>query len=263
MALATLAASIDGKVIEPGEATISVTDEGLLRGDGVFEVVKVYAGRPFGLAAHLDRLQGSADAIELQVDRAAIEADVAAIASAAGGGDAALRIVCTRGGRRILLIEQLPEYPEPAALASVEYETNPILEGVKSLSYAANMQASRIARSKGAGEALFVRRDGTVLEAPTSAIFWVSNGTLRTPALDGGILASITRRVIVDALEVEEGRFALDDLLGAEEAFLASTTREVQAVAAVDGNRLPTIDGELTKRAARAVRAAVEAEIGG
>ena len=90
--------------------------------------------------------------------------------------DAALRLVSTRGGHRVVFVEELPGYPGPARLASVTYETNPILEGVKSLSYAANMQATRIAQAKGADEALFVRADGCVLEAPTSAIFWVSDG---------------------------------------------------------------------------------------
>lgn len=258
----TLSACIDGTLVAPAEATIPATDDGLLRGDGVFEVVRVYGGRPYGLASHLDRLEASAGAIQLPVDRAALEADAALAVEAAGPRDASLRIVWTRGGHRVVLVEELPAYPEPATLASVSHEVNPILEGVKSLSYAANMQATRMARMLGADEALFVRTDGTVLEAPTAAIFWVSEGTLRTPALDGGILASITRRTIVEELEVEEGSYKLFDLEAAEEAFLASTTREVQPIAAVDGRELPVIDGERTRRAAEAVRAAVEAELG-
>jgi branched-chain amino acid aminotransferase len=259
---ATLVACIDGSLIEPAQATIPVTDDGLLRGDGVFEVIRVYGGRPFGLDAHLDRLEASAGAIDLGVDRAALESDAATALGAAGPRDAALRIVWTRGGHRVLLVEELPAYPGPAALASIGHETNPILEGVKSLSYAANMQATRMARSLGADEALFVRPDGTILEAPTAAIFWVSEGRLRTPALDGGILASITRRTIVAALEVEEGSYKLFDLQGADEAFLASTTREVQPVSALDGTPLPLIDGKWTERAAEVIKAAVEAALG-
>ena len=114
-----------------------------------------------------------------------------------------------------------------------------ILNGVKSLSYAANMQATRLAKAKGADEAVLVRPDGTVLEPPTSSIFWVSaEGELRTPALDDGVLESITRDRLVKALDVEEGSWPVDDLRAAGEAFLASTTREIQAVAAIDGDEL-------------------------
>ena len=84
-----------------------------------------------------------------------------------------------------------------------------ILNGVKSLSYAANMQASRLAKARGADEAVLVRPDGTVLEPPTSAIFWVSaEGALRTPALDDGVLESITRDRLIKALDVERGQLA-------------------------------------------------------
>ena len=113
-----------------------------------------------------------------------------------------------------------------------------ILNGVKSLSYAANMQATRLAKAQGADEAVLVTPDGTVLEPPTSAIFWVSpQGALRTPALDVGVLESITRDRLVKALDVEEGAWPVADLRAAREAFLASTTREIQAVSAIDGSR--------------------------
>ena len=93
-------------------------------------------------------------------------------------------------------------------LATVTYSPTVILTGVKSLSYGANMQATRIAQARGADEALLVRPDGIVLEAPTSSIFWVSpEGGLRTPSIGSGILESITRAQIVQALHVEEGEF--------------------------------------------------------
>jgi branched-chain amino acid aminotransferase len=79
-----------------------------------------------------------------------------------------------------------------------------------------------------------VRPDAVVLEAPTSTIFWVSGDELRTPALETGILDSITRRALLADLDVVEGEFGLDDALSATEAFLASTTREVQPVSAID-----------------------------
>ena len=97
------------------------------------------------------------------------------------------------------------------------------------------MHATRIAKGGGVDEALLVRPDDVVLEAPTSTIFWVTNGELRTPALSAGILDSITRHVVVAALPVAEGDYSVSDLLGASEVFLASTVREIQTVAAVDG----------------------------
>jgi branched-subunit amino acid aminotransferase/4-amino-4-deoxychorismate lyase len=145
----------------------------------------------------------------------------------------------------------------------VTYSPTVILTGVKSLSYAANMQATRIAKARGAAEAILVRPDGVVLEAPTSSIFWVSaEGPLRTPALSTGILESITRARLVDELHVEEGEFELDDLLGAREAFLASTTREVQAIEAIDGIAL-VAPGPRTKTAAEAFARRVAAELTG
>ena len=87
----------------------------------------------------------------------------------------------TRGGRRIAATEPVPVHTETLTLASVSYQTTIILNGVKSLSYGANMQATRIAKAGGADEALLVRPDGTVLEPPTSSIFWVAAGRPRTP----------------------------------------------------------------------------------
>jgi branched-chain amino acid aminotransferase len=254
-------ASVDGAISSIAEARVPVADDGLLRGDGVFEMIRLYGGRPFALREHLDRLERSAAAIELAVDRAAIEREAAAVLDAFGDDDAALRIVLTRGGRRIVLTEALPEWPESARVATVTYSPTEILTAVKSISYAANMQATRIAVASGADEAILVRPDGVVLEAPTSAVFWVSDGELRTPALDVGILDSITRDRILAALEVAEGDFDAADLRGAEQAFLASTTREIQPISAVDGRELPGAPTR-AREAADALRAAVERELG-
>jgi branched-chain amino acid aminotransferase len=254
-------ASVDGAISPTAEARVPVADDGLLRGDGVFEMIRLYAGRPFALGEHLDRLERSAAAIELLVDRAAVEREVGALLDAFDDADAALRIVLTRGGRRIVLTEPLPTWPDAARVATVTYAPTEILTGVKSTSYAANMQATRIAAARGADEAILVRPDGVVLEAPTSAVFWVSDGELRTPSLDTGILDSITRDRILAALDVAEGDYDADDLRGAEEAFLASTTREVQPISAVDGRELPGAPVR-AREAADALRAAIERELG-
>jgi branched-chain amino acid aminotransferase len=246
-------ASVDGTLAPTAEATVPMKDDGLYRGDGAFEVIRLYEGRPFALADHLDRLGRSAAAIELEFDRRALEGEVEALLAQAGPVDGQLRLIVTRGGRRIAATEPIPEHSATLSLATVTYCPTVILNGVKSLSYAANMQASRLAKGRGADEAVLVRPDGTVLEPPTSAVFWVSaGGELRTPALDDGVLESITRDRLVKALDVVEGSWQVGDLRGAGEAFLASTTREVQAVAAIDGDELPEAPGPRTRDAQRA-----------
>lgn len=255
-------ASVDGRISPSAEATVPLRDDGLYRGDGVFEVIRLYAGRPFALADHLDRLERSAAAIQLELDRAALEREIEALLAAAGEADAQLRLIVTRGGRRIAAIEPLPAHPATLSLATVTYCPSVILNGVKSLSYAANMQATRLAQAQGADEAVLVQPDGTVLEPPTSAIFWVSpQGTLRTPALDNGVLESITRDRLVKALHVEEGAWPVADLRAAHEAFLASTTREIQAVAAIDGVELPQAPGPRTREAQAAFTATLGVEL--
>ena len=114
------------------------------------------------------------------------------------------------------------------------YSPTRVLDGVKSLSYGSNMLASRLARERGFDDALLVTPHGRVLEAPTSSIFWVMDGELLTPPLDEHILASITRAMVLAATDASERAVTLDELLQADEAFLASTVREVQPVSAID-----------------------------
>jgi branched-chain amino acid aminotransferase len=257
-------ASVDGRIAETPEARIPAADDGLLRGDGVFEVIRLYRGRPFALGEHLDRLERSAAAIELPVDRATFEQEIAALLAEFGEHEGQLRLVATRGGRRLAFTENLPPYAgrDSIAVATVTYSPTQILNGVKSLSYAANMQATRLAAERGADEALLVRPDGIVLEAPTSTVFWVTaDGALRTPSLDVGILASITRDRLVRELEVDEGSFPLDDLVAASEAFLASTVREVQAISAVNETELAECPGRRTQSAAEAFSAILDREL--
>ncbi|MGB3099876.1 MAG: aminotransferase class IV [Solirubrobacterales bacterium] len=259
-----LKVSIDGQLLDPGEASISVLDDGLLRGDGVFEAIKLYDGHPFRLDAHLDRLARSAAAIDLPFDGAGLRREIGALLAAAGPIEAMLRIVVTRGGRRILMVERIPSWPARARVALVPLTPSEILSGVKSISYAANMHATRIASKQGADEAVYLNAAGIVLEAPTSSVFWVgADGGLRTPALETGILDSITREVVVAALPCEEGAFPAADLKSAEEAFLASTTREIQPISAVDGIELARPDGgSAAADAAAALAEALAAERG-
>src|SRR5829696_128330 len=114
-------ACVDGSVMPAQETFIPATDEGLLRGDGAFEVIRVYDGRPFALADHLDRLERSAGSLRLpEVPRPELEAEIAALLDARGGTgfDGGLRVVLTRGGRRLLLTEPLHELPASIRLGT-------------------------------------------------------------------------------------------------------------------------------------------------
>ena len=254
--------SIDGLIGPTADARFPVGDDGLRRGDGVFEVIRLYSGHPFALGEHLDRLERSAAAIELPVDREPFEPEIAALLEEFGAHDGQLRLIVTRGGRRLAFTENFPPHTETVRLASVEYAPTIILTGVKSLSYAANMQATRLAQSRGADEALLVRPDGIVLEAPTSTLFWAGeDGVLRTPSIASGILASITRARLVEALRVEEDEYRAEEPAAAKEAFLASTTREVQPVAELDGRELPQVPGPRTEEAIAAFTEVLAAEL--
>jgi branched-chain amino acid aminotransferase len=254
-------ACLDGTIAPAEKTSIPATDPGLLRGDGAFEVVRVYDGAPLLLGEHLDRMESSVANLRLEGpfhrERYLAEADELLHARGGRSFDGCLRLVLTRGGRRLLLTEPLPSLPEVARLASVTYAPTRILDGVKSLSYAANMLCSRIAHERGFDEALMVTPHRRVLEAPTSSFFWVDGeGALCTPPLDDHVLASITRRHLLDLLDVEQRSIALEELKSsALEAFLASTTREVQPVGALDDRELSDAPGEVTRAAAAAFAA--------
>jgi branched-chain amino acid aminotransferase len=260
----TLLCALDGDVMPVGEATIAITDEGLIRGDGAFEVLKLYDNRPFALADHLDRLGHSADGIFLEWDRAAFEHEIADLLDGNRAHDAELRLILTRGGRRIAIIEPPHDFRHGVTLSSVEYQPTIVLTGLKTLSYEANMTATRMAQRDGADEALLVGPDGTVLEAPTSTIFWVDgDGALHTPALGAGILASITRDRIMKVAPVEESdEYKLKDVEDASEVFLASSLREVQGVSLLDGLEF-TCPGPVTERVAGLLSERIMAELSG
>ena len=257
-------ASLDGHVAPVAETVVPATDEGFLRGDGAFEVLRVYRGRAFALADHLDRLERSAGNLRLlAVPRAELEREAVALLTERGGAewDGCLRIVLTRGGRRLLLTEPLIQRVARLRLGFVTYAPSRVLDGVKSLSYAGNMLASRLARERGFDEALLVTPHGRVLEAPTSSIFWVGrDGVLCTTPLAEHILESITRGRVMGLVEVEERAIGTAELLGAAEAFLASTTREVQPLGGIEDCVFEE-PGPRTLEAAERLREQIAAEL--
>jgi branched-chain amino acid aminotransferase len=142
----------------------------------------------------------------------------------------------------------------------VTYAPVRVLDGVKSLSYAANMLATRLARERGFDEALLISPHGRVLELPTASLFYVCDGAVRTPPLSDHILDSITRRIVVEVTEASEAATAHDDLERADEAFAASSVFEVLGVSRIEERDLPT-GGPVTTAAAREVRARVAAAV--
>ena len=259
-----LLCSLDGEIMPVGEARISITDEGLIRGDGAFEMLKLYDNRPFALGDHLDRMERSAEGIFLEWDRGAFEREIRELLEANRQKDGELRLVLTRGGRRIAIIEPPHLFEHGLSLSTVPYEPTVVLTGLKTLSYAPNMKATRLAQREGADDALLVRPNGTVLEAPTSTIFWVdSGGEIHTPEIETGILASITRDRIMKVVPVEESdSYQLKHVLEASEVFLASSLREVQGVRCLDGLEF-TCPGPVTQRVAGLLSERIEAELSG
>jgi branched-chain amino acid aminotransferase len=159
------------------------------------------------------------------------------------------------------MLETRPDKPETIALQTVTYSPTRVLDGVKSLSYAANMLASRIAREQGGDEALLVTPHGRVLEGPTTSFFYVLEDKLHTPPLDDHILDSITRRALFAVTEATERITTLDDLRDVSEAFLASSAREVQPVHAIDDIAVPAAPGPVSLEAAQRVGAYIEARL--
>jgi 4-amino-4-deoxychorismate lyase len=247
-----------------GPPALDPLDLALVRGEAVFEAMKVYGGRPFQLDAHLARLAASARAIELPLPEG-LEALAARAVAAAGRGDAILRLICTKGPegsgggpaafaictdipasfeedrRRGLRLVLLTTATDPLLRAASPW----LLAGVKTISYATNMAAQRAARAAGADDAVLVGLGGELLEAPTASLWWRSGQTLHTPSLELGILAGITRAVLRElaptlGLKVLEGVFTAEDLAAADEAFLSSSTRELMPVIEVDGAPIAT-----------------------
>jgi branched-chain amino acid aminotransferase len=255
-------AIIDGTISEASEARIPADDDGFLRGDGVFEVIRLYGGRPFALDDHLSRIQRSAANLRLPIDVAAVRGDVEALLERNDVSEAAMRVVVTRGGRRLAIVEELKPLPETLAVVTIEYAPTRVLDGIKSLSYAANVLARRLAQEQGADEALLVTPHGHVLEGPTCTFVCSFDGErLVTPPLSEHILDSITRRRLFAVCDVEEQVIAREDLARVREAFMASTLREVHPIHAIDEAQLGE-PGALTQDAAARIRAHIEQELG-
>lgn len=254
---------------------VPATDSSVLRGDGVFEALRTIDGSPFALEEHLDRLERSAAAMDLgSIDRRALEGWIREAAEPEG--EALIRVVVTRGdtttsGRTIVMSQALPEVPDPFSVLPHPAPWHPAgrrweLSGVKTLSYAPNLAASRKAQRDGFSDALLLSDEGVVLEGPTFCVGWFIDGVFETPTLDLGILASITRAQTIDVLgsigvEVVEGRFGIDRLLAASDVVVMSTVKQMTTVSRCGGQVLGRTDW--SRRLRKAFAAMVEERLAG
>ena len=221
---------VDGRVLPASEATVPLTDEGFLRGDAVFEAVLVRRGRTHALDAHLARMRRSAKFLDLRLP--VLRQVVADLLAAWGERDGVLRLIVTRGGTVRGLVEA-PTWPDTLALAVIETTWRSPITGVKTLSYAANQWLIRQARARDADDALIVD-DGLALELPTGSLCVVQDGEVSSPDPDRlPILDSVTVRAVAEVVDIRRDVLSLEQVLAADELFVASATRPVLPVHAV------------------------------
>jgi branched-chain amino acid aminotransferase len=255
-------ASVNGIVVPAEEARVSVLDNGFAFGDSVYEVLRTYAGLAFEPGRHFRRLRASAARLGFEVpatDRDLL-AQVDGLLARAPKGESYVRIIVTRGvgdcsydfakvvGPTVVMIQKpLATYParhyeQGIRVAAVDIRRNhprALDPAIKSSNLLNNILAAREAQSRGCDEPLLLNQEGFLAEGASTNLFVVWEGAILTPPLSAGILAGITREVVIElvaglGLPCHEKPLQLDALLGADEAFMTSTTREVVPVRQVD-----------------------------
>ncbi|MFB6624488.1 aminotransferase class IV [Streptomyces sp. NPDC056374] len=257
---------VNGGLHDAETALVSVLDHGLTVGDGIFETVKAVRGETFALTLHLERLTRSARGLGLpDPDLDEVRRACAAVLDANPIELGRLRITYTgglsplgseRGDAGTSLIVGLGETGRRAdstAVITVPWTRNErgALTGLKTTSYAENVVALARAREQGGSEALFANTVGQLCEGTGSNVFVVVDGRILTPPVSSGCLAGITRALTVAWTGAQEADLPLDVLESADEIFLTSTLRDVQAVHRVDGRELSPAPGPVTAKAMR------------
>lgn len=254
---------LNGVLVEGGAAPFDLTDRGLTLGDGLFETIAVFAGKPALLREHLDRLCAAAAEIRLPVDRAFCEAEILALAQATGGADAVIRLTVTRGaGARGLaipddasptVIAASTPYPKgvigaPVRLATASVRRNPtsFASRAKTLSYLDSVLAFDEAKRAGADDALMLNTEGRVASTSMANIFALFGDELVTPPVSEGVLPGVVRervlRVAIDAgLGATERKLDPIELQRADAAFATNSVRLVIPIAAIDGRSVRTM----------------------
>jgi branched-chain amino acid aminotransferase len=273
---------VDGTLTAASDARVGALDHGITVGDGIFETAKVVDGTTFALTRHLARLRRSAELIELDLpwdDDHLRDACAETIAAAdddpanAASGVGRVRITVTGGPGPLgsdrsdvaptLIVAAGPSgtWPPSAAVATVRWTRNErsAVAGAKTTSYAENVVALAEAHRRGASEAILANSVGALCEGTGSNVFLEVDGALCTPSLATGCLAGITRALVCESVEVvERDDLTFEHLRSTSEAFVTSSTRDVQPIATVDDHHLPTTPGPLTEAAMLAF-AALEA----
>ncbi len=277
-------ASVNGTVLPSEEARVSVLDNGFAFGDSVYEVLRTYGGQAFEPGRHFRRLRASATRLGIRVPAsdASLLAQVDALLARTADPESYIRIVVSRGlgdcsydfgkvqGPTVVMIQK-PLPPHPAwhyergiRVAAVDVRRNhprALDPAIKSGNLLNNILAVREAQSRGAEEPVLLNQEGFLAEGASTNVFLVRGGTVATPPLSAGILAGITREVVLELLPglgipSREEPLRLPDLFGADEAFMTSTTREVVPVASVDGKAIGEgRPGPLTRRVMEAFHA--------
>jgi branched-chain amino acid aminotransferase len=251
---------INGTRVSPEEARVSVFDRGFLFGDGVFEVLRAYAGKPFALEEHLMRLEHSLEVMEIASPCSRAEL-VDEIQQAVAGleEDAYLRLTITRGEglgldprgartpTRVMIVAKvqhdealLAQGVSVASVRAVRATDASFAIGAKVSAYVPNLLALMSAQRRGAYEAALVGDDGSISEGASSNLFLVTRGVLTTPPLESEILPGITRRIVLECAQelgipIRESLVFQYDVSGADEMFLTSSVREIVPVIAFDG----------------------------
>lgn len=270
--------NVNGRILPESEAAVPVLDRGFLFGDSVYEVIRTRdGGVPFAWPEHLERLRASATglAMELDLSDTQIMRRVKETSAAAGLDEAYIRIIATRGTGTapnidlacapgpctwVVFVRPLPDAAAaPARLALVDRRRNhrrALDPAVKSGNYLNNVLGLAEAKAAGATDCAFLNQEGRLTEASTSNLFVARAGAIHTPPLREGLLAGITRQLVIDAcaadgLAVRETELAADDLTAADEIFLTSTLRDVAPVVALDNRPVGAGEpGPLTVRVA-------------
>ena len=244
------------RVLDPATPLLRADDLGVVRGESVFETLRVAGGRPGFLDLHLRRLARSAERVGIALPGGWAEL---ALAAAATQDDGMLRLTCTKGvpgGRPVGFAVAGPLPPETVrgreqgirvvtltlgVAADVRRGAPWLLGGVKSTSYAVNMATQRAAQATGADDAIWLSADGEVLEAPTATVVLVLDGRVVTPPADEvGILPGTTAEatLALSPLPVEVRRVRAEELAAADEVMLLSSVRGVAPVVELDGRQL-------------------------
>jgi branched-chain amino acid aminotransferase len=277
---------MNGRIVAPADARVSIFDHGLLYGDGVFEGIRYYDGRAFRLDAHLARLERSAAAIDLPLEhtRTSLEDAVATVIAHAGSADGYLRLIVTRGEGDLGLDPRSCRAPTTvvaaaplrvfegahagvvATVASTRQAPADVVDPrIKSLNYLNRLLARLEAVRAGADEAFMLNARGHVAEGTTDNVFVVRDEMLFTPPASDGALEGITRSAVLDlardlGIPCEQASLGSYDLRAADEVFLAGTAAELVAVRTIDGHSLPSCPGPVFLRIAAAFDALVRRE---